>query len=50
MTDAVTEHAGAVMELPKSEPFEHGIQIGVYRGLNAAIDLLDKLNEEGEEL
>ncbi len=35
---------------PKAKPFEHGTQIGEWRGLNRALELLlQVINEEVEE-
>jgi len=37
-------------DFPKSEPFEHGVQVGTYRGLQAALDRVAKvLDDEAEE-
>lgn len=47
------ELAHAAMQFPKSDAFEHGVQVGVYRGLDFALDLLngilsDNLKEESQ--
>lgn len=45
------QQAHTAMQFPKSDVFEHGVQVGVYRGLDFALDLLndilsDNLKEE----
>jgi hypothetical protein len=37
-------------DFPKSDKFEHGVQVGMYRGLQAALDRVAKvLDDEAEE-
>ena len=31
------------MKFPKSDPFNHGTQVGNYQGLSLALDILEKL-------
>jgi len=40
----------ALGDYPKSDPFEHGLQAGTYRGLQAALGRISAvLNDEAEE-
>jgi hypothetical protein len=44
------EHLQALGDYPKAEPFEHGIAVGTYRGLDLAIQIVEKvLNDEAED-
>lgn len=44
----MVDHAQSTMEFPKSEPYDHGVQVGVYRGLQAALDVLDAILRDVE--
>ena len=46
---ALSEVAHASCAMPKADPFEHGVQVGVYRGLQAAIQRLEALIEDAAE-
>ena len=47
---ALAEHAEDSMKFPKADAFEHGRQIGVYAGLELALqhlnDIINDLNKE----
>ena len=47
----VREQLQGLGDYPKSEPFEHGIQVGTYNGLQAAIQAIEQVlsDEETEE-
>lgn len=40
--------AVANMEMPKSDPYEHGVQVGKYHGLKQALDLIEEVHKETE--
>ena len=41
--------AHGAAKLPKSKPFEHGVQVGNYQGLEAALRYLEALIEDDAE-
>ena len=43
------EHAEDSMVFPKSEPFDHGRQVGVYQGLRLALDHLENILRDNTE-
>lgn len=47
----VREQLQGLGDYPKTEPFEHGVQVGNYQGLQAALDVIEKVlsDEENEE-
>lgn len=49
LNDERDEQAHAAMSYPKSDPFEHGVQVGLYRGLQKAQELLKQMLEEEKE-
>jgi hypothetical protein len=38
----------AVGDFPKSDPFEHGVQVGKYAGLRAALEIIDSVLKDQE--
>jgi len=46
---ALTFHAEDAMNLPKAEPFEHGLVVGEYRGMQRALNLLENLMRDTNE-
>ena len=38
----------ALGDLPKSDPFEHGVSVGTYRGLKLALEIIDAVLEDRE--
>lgn len=37
----------SIGDLPKSDPFEHGMQVGLYRGIKSALEIIEAvLNDE----
>jgi hypothetical protein len=36
-------------ELPSAEPFEHGVQVGKYRGICAALEIIEAVLRDTEE-
>lgn len=49
LNDERDEQAHGAMNYPKSDPFEHGVQVGLYRGLQKAQELLQQMLEEEKE-
>jgi hypothetical protein len=43
------EQAHGSMEFPKAEPFEHGVQVGIYSGLLDALSIIDAVLSKDEE-
>lgn len=41
--------ASASMMLPKADPFEHGVQVGVWQGLQLALSILDEIHNAENE-
>ena len=37
-------------DYPKAEQFEHGVQVGLYRGLQKALDTIANVLEKDEEI
>ena len=37
------ELARTSMQFPKAEPFDHGVQVGKYQGLQLALELIDNI-------
>jgi hypothetical protein len=37
------------MEFPKADPFEHGVQVGIYSGLLDALSIIDAVLSKDEE-
>ena len=37
----LSQHAEDSMEFPKAEPFEHGLQVGKYQGIQYALNILE---------
>lgn len=37
------------MLFPKPDPFEHGVQVGKYQGVQSALDLLDNILRDSNE-
>jgi hypothetical protein len=45
----IQRHLQGLGDYPQAEPFEHGVQVGTYRGLQLALDVVTKvLNDEAE--
>ena len=43
----IREQLQSLGDFPKVEPFEHGVQVGTYQGLQKSIDVLEQvLNDE----
>jgi hypothetical protein len=40
------ELAESAMLMPRAEPFEHGVQVGTYQGIQLALEALESLVEE----
>lgn len=40
------EYANGAMQFPKPDPFEHGVQVGVWRGVQLALDTIDAVLSE----
>lgn len=49
LRESRTKWAEAAMDYPKAETFEHGVQVGVYRGLGMAADALEAIIREEEQ-
>jgi hypothetical protein len=49
LREARQKYAEAAMDYPKADPFDHGIQVGNYRGLGVAIEFLDALIRDAQE-
>ena len=45
----LTQHAEDAMNLPKPEPFEHGMVSGEYRGLQRALSILEDIMRGNDE-
>ena len=45
----IDELAHGAMERPAKDPFEHGVFVGTYRGLQEALMLLDAILEEQDQ-
>lgn len=43
------EQAEAAMTMPKSDPFEHGVQVGRYQGAQSSLDLLTAILKESDQ-
>ena len=46
---AKEEQAHSAMAFPKAEPFDHGVQVGVYQGLGQALEIKDAILRDIEE-
>lgn len=44
-----TVQAQGGMLYPKSEPFEHGVQVGIYQGMEKALELLRAILRDDED-
>lgn len=44
-----TVQAQGGMLYPKSEPFDHGVQVGIYQGMEKALELLRAILRDNEE-
>ena len=43
----IREQLQSLGDFPKHEPFDHGVQVGTYQGLQAAINVIEQvLNDE----
>ena len=40
--------ADAAMEFPKPESFDHGVQVGVHRGLGMALEAIEAILDDEE--
>lgn len=49
LLEALVSQAESSMLFPKSDPFEHGVQVGVYRGILNAVAALDAIDKDAEE-
>ena len=49
MKEEQTDLARAGMLHPKAEPFDHGIQAGIYQGLEIALEILGAILRDDEE-
>ena len=45
----MSSHAEASMQFPKDQPFDHGVQIGEWRGLQRALQIVDAVLKDTEE-
>lgn len=45
----LAEMAKGAMEYPKSDPFEHGIQVGYFRGVQEALNILENIMNDDYE-
>jgi len=45
----LTTSAKDAMLFPKSEPFDHGVQVGRYQGLQLALDILETMLRDNLE-
>lgn len=43
------ERAQGAMEFPKSKKFEHGVQVGFWQGLDAALNLMKDVLDADQE-
>lgn len=43
------EQAHGSCRFPKADPFEHGVQVGKYQGMEGALKLLTSLIEEQDQ-
>lgn len=49
LKDAESEQLQSLGKLPKADPFEHGVEVGIYRGLQKALERLEYvLKDEAE--
>ncbi len=46
--EQMTETALASVRFPKAEPFEHGVQVGIYSGLEQALNRIDEILQDEE--
>ncbi len=45
----VRENLDGLGNFPKAEPFEHGVQVGTYRGLQEALSVIEKVLMDEEQ-
>ena len=46
---ALADNAEGSMMFPKAEPFDHGVQVGKYQGLNFALELLQGVLRDDDD-
>ena len=46
----LVETAVGAMEFAKSEPFEHGVQVGKYRGIQYALEILENIMRDNYDM
>lgn len=49
MKEEQTDLARAGMLHPKAEPFDHGVQSGIYQGLERALEILGAILRDDDE-
>lgn len=49
LKDRMNELAHGSMDVPCKEPFEHGVFVGHYRGIQEALQLLESTIEEEDQ-
>lgn len=49
MKEEQTELARAGMLYPKGMPFDHGVQVGIYQGLEKALEILGTVLRDDED-
>lgn len=50
LKDELSVQLSGLGDFPKSEPFEHGVQVGTYRGIQKALERIETvLNDIAEE-
>lgn len=47
--DTMAEHAEAAMLFPKSDPYQHGSQVGCYHGMQKAVEILESILRDDNE-
>ena len=49
LLEEMVNRAETAMRYPKSEPFEHGTQVGVWQGLDLAQQIIESVLNDREE-
>lgn len=49
LKDKLNDLAHGAMDVPCKDPFEHGVFVGTYRGVQEALQLLENTIEEEDE-